>query len=150
MVLIEPPLVAFSTAATEALSADQAVLRDAVQSGGLSAGVELCLGGSLQALCPGIERLPAALTAPAREHPASLFAEIGAVPAWSMPLPRLAANEIPTRIVVSASTPALVREASESLAGRLGAAELVELGGEAPAHVGAARELAELSLSLAA
>ncbi len=149
-ILIEPPLLAFSAVATEALSADRVLLGEAVHSGGAAAGVELCLGGGLQALCPGIEQFPAALTAPARARPAALFAELGAVPGWSIPLPRLSANEIPTRVVVSASTPALVREASESLAGRLGSAELVELGGEGPAHLGAPAELAELALNLSA
>jgi pimeloyl-ACP methyl ester carboxylesterase len=146
-VLIEPPLLAFSGAATEQLSADRVELRAAVQTGGVEAGVELCLSGSLPALAPGTERLAAEVTAPARAHPFSVIAELSAVPAWSLPLPAFRTNEVPATIVVSEGTPSLVRDAGEELAARLTGAELLDLPGAGPAHVDAAAALAEAILS---
>jgi pimeloyl-ACP methyl ester carboxylesterase len=146
-VLVEPPLLAFSHAATEELSRDRVALEQALREGGPEAGVALYLSGELEALGPGAARLPPELTAPARERPASLFAELGAVPGWSMPLPALRANQRPVSIVVSAETPPLVREASAALAERLGAAELRDLPGSGPAHVEAPSGLAALALT---
>ncbi len=134
-VLIEPPLLAFSAIATERLAADRVQLGTAVQSGGAGAGVELCMSGALTALSPGTERLSAELTAPARERPSSLFAELGAVPAWPLPFAKLVANRVPTRLVVSAATPSLVLEGTEALAERLGGAEIEHGDGTGPAHV---------------
>jgi pimeloyl-ACP methyl ester carboxylesterase len=149
-VLIEPPLLAFPAAATEALSEDRVTLRETVNSEGSRGLVDLCLRGGLSALAPGIERLPAELTTPARERPVSLFAELGAVPAWSIPFARLAASAIPARVVVSEGTPPLVREACESLAARLGAAELSALPGRGPAQLDAAPQVAPLVEELSA
>jgi pimeloyl-ACP methyl ester carboxylesterase len=146
-VLIEPPLLAFSGAATEQLSADRVELSAAVQTGGVEAGVELCLSGSLPALSPGTDRLATEVTAPARERPLSFIAELSAVPAWSLPLPAFRASEIPAAIVVSEGTPPLVRDTSEELAARLASAELHGLSGAGPAHVDAAAALAELVVS---
>ena len=134
-VLIEPPLLAFSAVATEQLAADRVELGNAVQGGGIDAGVELCLSGALSALAPGAERLPEEATFPARERPASLFAELGAVPAWSIPFTKLGSNERAAAVVVSAGTPALVGEAGDALAGRLGEARLERLAGSGPAHL---------------
>ncbi|MDX6615296.1 MAG: hypothetical protein QOD60_387 [Solirubrobacterales bacterium] len=146
-VLIEPPLLAFSGAATEQLSADRVELSAAMQTGGVEAGVEVCLSGSLPALSPGTDRLAADVTAPARDRPLSFIAELSAVPAWSLPLPAFRANESPAGIVVSEGTPPLVREASSALAEQLGAAELRELPGAGPVHVDAAPAIAEIVLS---
>jgi pimeloyl-ACP methyl ester carboxylesterase len=143
-VLVEPPLLAFSHSATEGLSRDRVALEQALRQGGPEAGVALYFSGELEALGPGAGRLPPELTAGARERPASLFAELGAVPGWSMPLPALRANQRPVSIVVSAGTPPLVRQAAAALAERLGAAELRELPGAGPAHVDAPAELVAL------
>jgi pimeloyl-ACP methyl ester carboxylesterase len=147
--LIEPPLLAFVPAATEGLSADRVALEQALREGGPSAGAALYLSGELEAIGPGVRRLPEGLTAAGRERPISLFAELGAVPGWSMPLPALRANERPVSIVVSEGTPPLVREASAALAEHLGAAESHVLPGAGPAHVDAAPALAEMVLSRA-
>ena len=57
-----------------------------------------------------------------------------------MPLPRLAGAERPSAIVTAPSTPPLLRDAAEALAGRLGRASARELdAGEAPPHLGARR-----------
>lgn len=149
-VLIEPPLLAFSTAATAALSADRVALEAALRDGDREAAVELYLSGRLEALGPGAGRLPAELADSARRHPGSLFAELGAVPSWTIPLAELRAVERPTRIVASESTPALVREACTSLGEHLAGSEFRELPGAGPAHLDAAAELAEVVLELSA
>jgi pimeloyl-ACP methyl ester carboxylesterase len=147
-VLIEPPLLAFMEEATERLSQDGGALRDAVGGGGPAAGVELYLSGELAALGAGAERLPRTLTAPAREGPLSLFAELATVPSWPLPLAAMAQNRVPARIVISESSPRPLRHAAAELAGRLGRAEVRELDGEGPAHVADPRDLAELILEL--
>ena len=58
-VLVEPPLLSFSEAATPALSADRAALEAAHRDGGPPAAVELYLSGALEGLGPGAGRLPA-------------------------------------------------------------------------------------------
>src|SRR3954468_15040608 len=87
IVLIEPPLLQLLPAATESLSADRRAL-EAVAGEGRTAIVELYLSGRLGALAAGVARLPEDVARPARERPASLVAELGAVPAWPTPLPR--------------------------------------------------------------
>jgi pimeloyl-ACP methyl ester carboxylesterase len=148
-VLIEPPLLSFSPAATEQLAADRTELATSVQSGGVEAGVDLCLGGTLAALLPGTARLPADLTEPARAHPASLFAELVAVPGWSIPFGALAKNGPPVRVVVSEGTPPLVAEASRALTERLAQAQLEQFPGAGPAHLDQPQRLAAALLSAA-
>lgn len=141
-VLVEPPLLAFSEAATNVLSDDRLALADAARDGGADAALELCLSGELEALAPGTDRLPAELTAPARERPATLFAELGSVPAWALPLSALGAAERPATIVISSGTPRLVAEAARALAARLAGSELRELADDrGPAHLSAPEEL---------
>jgi pimeloyl-ACP methyl ester carboxylesterase len=147
-VLIEPPLLAFVEEATELLSEDGGALREAVHGGGPAAGVELYLSGGLAALGAGAERLPQELSAPARERPLSLFAELAAVPSWSLPLARMGQNRVAARIVVSESSPRLLRRAGDELTGRLGQAELRELPGKLPAHLDDPHGLATLILEL--
>ncbi len=142
--LIEPPLLAYLPQATEGLSTDRQAIGDAVQAGGPEAAFDLYLSGGLPHLGPGAERIPAPVGAEARERPLSLFAELGAVPAWSLRTAEMLALQSPTRIVRGPSTPVLLREAGEQLALRLGASELVEVGGDGLPHVGAAPELAAL------
>jgi pimeloyl-ACP methyl ester carboxylesterase len=146
--LIEPPLLAFSAAATERLSKDRIALGKAVQEGGQVRVVELSLNGAFEAIAPGLERLPAELTRPARDRPEVMVAELGAVPAWSIAPGGLASTRLPVRVLVSPGTPALVREASEALSSRLAEAELRELGSTGPAHLDAPAELAPLVTEL--
>ena len=147
-VLIEPTLLAFVEEATELLSEDGGALRRAVHDGGPAAGVDLYLSGELAALGPGVQRLPKALLAPARERPLSLFAELAAVPSWALPLSDMGQNQRPARIVVSPSSPGLLRSAAERLTARLGHAELRELPGDRPPHLDDPRGLATLILEL--
>jgi pimeloyl-ACP methyl ester carboxylesterase len=143
-VLVEPPLFALLPQATEGIAADREALSAAVQRGGPEAAVDLYLAGGLSHLGPGAERIPEPIAAAARERPLSLFAELGAVPAWSLRSAEMAALEAPSRIVVGPSTPDLLRSAAGQLASRLGASELVEVAGRGLPHVGGAAELAEL------
>jgi pimeloyl-ACP methyl ester carboxylesterase len=147
-VLVEPPLLALLPEATELLSADLSAL-EAVAGEGREALVELFLSGGLGALAAGVERLPAELTAPARERPASLVAELGAAAAWSMPISRLATAERPVLIVSGPSSPTLLRAAAQALPGRLTGSELREVGPTPlPPHLGAADRIAALALEL--
>lgn len=142
-VLVEPPLLAFLPEATEGLAADRQQIAEAVGQGGPEAAMDLYLAGGLPHLGPGAERIPDAVGAEARKRPLSLFAELGAVPAWSLRTAEILALDAPSRIVVGASTPPLLQAAAEQLAIRLGATELIDIGAEGLPHVGAAAQLAD-------
>jgi pimeloyl-ACP methyl ester carboxylesterase len=142
-VLVEPPLLALLPEATEGLAADRQRIAEVVRQGGPEAAIDLYLGGGLSHLGAGAERIPDAVGAEARKRPLSLFAELGAVPAWSLQMAQMRALETPSRIVVSASTPPLLRAASAQLGKRIGASEQVELAGDGLPQVGAASELAD-------
>lgn len=150
-VLVEPPLLALVPSATEALSSDLNALAQGSDRGS-EALVRLYLSGGLGALGAGAERLPAELTAPAQERPASLIAELGSVAAWDMPLPRLADAERPSAIVTSDATPGLVRQSSAALASRLNGGQVLHVASPsepAPPHLAEPRRIAEAILSLA-
>jgi pimeloyl-ACP methyl ester carboxylesterase len=147
-VLIEPPLLQLLPAATESLSADRRSL-EAAAGEGREAIVELCLSGTLGAIAAGAARLPEPLTRPARERPASLIAELGAVPAWATPMPRLAGAERPSAILTAPPTPALLRDAAAALEERLAGATAREVdAGDLPPHLGAPAEVASAALEL--
>ena len=110
--------------------------------------MEAYLGGELPHLGAGAERIPDAVGAEARKRPLSLFAELGTVPAWSLRTAEMLVLEVPSRIVVGASTPPLLRATSEQLAIRLGATELVDVGGEGLPHVDAAPPVADVIRAL--
>ncbi len=149
-VLVEPPLLALLPEATELLSADRSAL-EARAGEGTDALVELYLSGGLGALAAGVDRLPAELTAPARERPASLLAELGAASVWSMPLSRLATAERPSLVVAGRGSPALLRTVAQELPGRLAGAELRDPGpSPLPAHLGAPERIALLVAELSA
>ena len=140
--LIEPPLLAFLPEATEGLSSDRVVIGDAVAASGPEGGLELYLAGGLAYLGAGAGRIPAEIAAIARRTPLSLFAELAAVPGWTIAASRLSRSEVRGRVVVGASTPPVLRAAAEQLAGRLGESELLPVGGEGLPQIDAAAELA--------
>jgi pimeloyl-ACP methyl ester carboxylesterase len=144
VILIEPPLFAFVPGATEGLSADRIAIEEALREGGPRQALELYLSGGLPFLGPGAERIPAEIAAPARERPLSLFAELGAVPSWSLRPAEMGEAAVPARIVVTASTPDPVRVAGVELEQRLGRAEIVEVGGEGLPQLTATADLAAL------
>lgn len=143
-ILIEPPLLAFVPAATEGLSADRTAIEEALREGGPAQAFDLYLGGGLPFLGPGAERIPAEIAAPSRQRPLSLFAELGAVPSWALRPAEMGAVAVPTRIVVSPSTPAPLRSAAAELEPRLGGAKITEHGGEGLPQLTAAAELTAL------
>ena len=147
-VLVEPPLLSLLPEATELLAADRRAL-EAAAGEGRDALVSLYLSGGLGALAAGAERLPDELTAPARERPASLIAEIGAVPAWRMSVPRLSQATRPAAILTSAGTPQLLVAAAAALASRLESSEHRELPDQGPPHLDAPADVAEAALELA-
>ena len=141
-VLVEPPVLGLLPEATEMLSGDRAVLEGAAGAGP-AALVELYLSGGLGALASGAERLPAELTAPARERPLSVVAELGAVPVWSMPFSRFHGAERPSLIVTAGSTPELLAAAAAALAPMLAGSRALRIeAGNLPPQLGAPAELA--------
>jgi 3-oxoadipate enol-lactonase len=147
-VLVEPPLLAFLPEATAGIAADRQAITEAVGRGGAEAAIDLYLRGELPRLGPGADRIPDAVAAAARERAFSLFAELGAVSAWSLRTAEMLALDAPSRIVVGGSTSPLLRSASEQLALRLGDSELVDLGGDGLPHVDGARRLADVIRTL--
>lgn len=119
LVVIEPPLFGFLPEATEGLSRDGSMITEAFREGGATAGADLYLSGELTTLAAGAERIPPPISAVARDRPGSLFAELGAVPSWSIPFAAMRESDVPTVIVSGVSTPPLVARAGELLAERL-------------------------------
>lgn len=142
VIALEPPLLALVEGATEGLSADVEALREAAEEAepgqGREAAVDLFLAGELPFLAPGSERLSRreALGGgdgrEARRRPASLFAEFGAVPGWSLPFEELAGMSMPLALVIGAATPDPLRLAGEALCFHAPTARLVELEDEDP------------------
>lgn len=147
-VLVEPPLLSLLPEATELLAADRRAL-EAAAGEGRDALVALYLSGGLGALAAGVERIPGELSVPARERPASLSAELGAVPGWEMPVTRFAQAVRPSLVLTASSTPSVLRAAADALSSRLAGSEHRDLGScESPPHIGLAREVADLALEL--
>jgi pimeloyl-ACP methyl ester carboxylesterase len=142
-VLVEPTMLSLLPEATEGIAGDREAITQAIGGGGAEAAVDLYLGGGLAFLGAGAERIPDGIGASARERAFSLFAELGAVPAWSLRMGEMLALETPSRLVIGGSTPPVLRSAAEQLSMRLGATELADLGGEGLPHLGAARRLAD-------
>jgi 3-oxoadipate enol-lactonase len=150
-VLIEPPLLAFATEATEALSADGRLLRDTIAEQGRDAVADVYAAGAFEALGAGAGRLPAELRDTGPHATRALFAEIAAVPAWELPLAEMATTQVPAVIVTGAGTPALLRIAADGLAAALARSRRAEAGTGLP-HLddpaAIAREIAALAESV--
>lgn len=139
-VAIEPPLLALAEGATEGLSQDVETLRKAVEAedSGRAVAADLVLAGELPFLAPGAERLPAREVAgggdgqEVRRNLGTLFAELGAVPAWSLPFEDLAQTPTPITIVTGQGTPAPVQAAAEALATYAPSAQPIRLGATDP------------------
>ncbi len=143
-ILIEPPLFAFVPEATEGLSADRLAIEEAIRGGGPDAAMDLYLAGGLPYLGAGAERIPAEVSDAARARPGTLFAELGAVPAWSLQPTALRAVEAPSRVVLSASSPPPLRAAAAGLCERLSRSQALEVEGDGLPHTSAAPALADL------
>ena len=147
-VLVEPPLLAFLPAATEALSEAAALVRDAVADGGRAAALDRFQAGGLGVIGAGAGRIPESARARGPQAAQTLFAELAAVPAWALPLGELATAPRPGAIVVGSDTPPLVRDAARALAATLVRAELREVGAGLPHH-DRPTELAALAVEVA-
>jgi 3-oxoadipate enol-lactonase len=148
-ILVEPPLLAFVPAATEAMSTAAALVRDAVAEGGRELALERYHEGGLGILSPGAGRIPDVARDRGDRAPASLFAELAAVPSWELPVQELGDARVPSAIIVGADTPPLIREAARALSGALAHSELSELGPGLPHH-DQAPEVADAVMTLAA
>lgn len=107
--LIDPPLLAFSPTATEALAGERVALEAWLRDGGPAGAVERWLGTR----GAGPERV-----ARARAAPGAFFADYGALATWPVTRAELRALDVPAAILDSADAPAYQREASAAL-GRL-------------------------------
>lgn len=134
-VLLEPLIPGLVPAATEALGEDREALREAVQEGGAAGMVELYLQGRLQALGPGVERLPHRLTKAAWDRPGTLAAELGAASAWSRPLRDLGNAKQTVMVITCSDTPALMRQAADALTDRIANSSRSETVEPGPLHV---------------
>jgi pimeloyl-ACP methyl ester carboxylesterase len=146
-VMVEPPLLQLLPVATEALSEDRHRLE--IATGTSESVIDLFLSGGLLALGPGVARLPDEVRSSARASDAALIAELGLATGWRLPLPSLAAAEVPSVVLTAASTPPLLRDTSAALAERLQGSEQRELAvRDLPPHLGAPQEVAAAALAL--
>ena len=83
-ILIEPPLLAFVPGATEGLSADRVAIEEALREGGPARRSTSTSAGGCPSSAPAPSGSRRRSPRPARERPLSLFAELGAVPSWSL------------------------------------------------------------------
>jgi pimeloyl-ACP methyl ester carboxylesterase len=147
-VLVEPPLLAFVPEATSGLAEAAELVREAVAEGGRERALELYSAGRLGAISAGAERIPAPARAVGEGAAASLFAELAAVPAWSVGLRELALATRPSVIVRGSDTPELLHDAASGLAGALARCELRDVGPGLPHHDGSA-DVAQLAIEVA-
>jgi 3-oxoadipate enol-lactonase len=105
--LIDPPLLAFAPAATEALASERVALETWLRDEGPAGAVERWLG----ARGAGAER-----AARARGAAGAFFADYGAVATWPVTRAELRALDVPAAILDSAQAPPYQRQASAALA----------------------------------
>jgi pimeloyl-ACP methyl ester carboxylesterase len=108
--LIDPPLLAFAPAATEALADERVALEGWLRDEGPGGAVERWLG----ARGAGAERV-----ARARSAAPAFFADYAALATWPVTRAELRALTVPATILDSPAAPAYQREASAALAGLL-------------------------------
>ena len=104
---IDPPLFAFSAAATEVLSGERSALEETLREHGPAAAVR----GWLEAR--GAD--PARLSWADADHVA-FFADYAGLPTWPILRHELRAFDVPLAVLLSADAPPHVREAAEALA----------------------------------
>jgi pimeloyl-ACP methyl ester carboxylesterase len=114
LALIDPPLLAFVPAATEALASERVALESWLRDEGPAGAVERWLG----ARGAGSERV-----ARARRAAVAFFADYGAVATWPVTRAELRALDVPAAVLDSAEAPAYQRQASAALAELLPRAE---------------------------
>jgi len=133
-ILVEPPLFALLTAATEGMSADVAEIRNAAEEGGEEAAYELFLGGELPTLGTGADRLAdKADRGPNAAH--SFLVELPAVPAWPMEPARIDDIKAEVTVATTPSSSPLLLEAANAVAPRIPEAERVFTENDGPQAV---------------
>lgn len=133
-ILVEPPLFALVTAATEGMSADVAEIRNAAEEGGEEAAYGLFLGGELPTLGCGAERLDdRADRGPNAAH--TFLVELPAVPAWPMTPQRIGEIRAGVQVATTPSSPPLLLEAANAVAPRIPEAERVFTNHDGPEAV---------------
>jgi pimeloyl-ACP methyl ester carboxylesterase len=147
-VLVEPPLLSFVPEATEQLSSDVALVREAVATGGREAALDAFLAGKLPALGPGAGRIPPEVADRGQAAQAALFAELAAVPAWERTDAELAAADKPTLIAIASDSPPYLSAAARELSRVLGRSDLRETEPGLP-HFDRAGELAAMVVEVA-
>jgi pimeloyl-ACP methyl ester carboxylesterase len=114
LVVINPPVYAFSGAATEALGAERIVLEDALRDGGPPAAVRAWLkarGAAPERPGAAPERL-----AWADEDAIAFFADFAGLATWPTSRRALRALDVPLAVLISPAAPPYVRECAEALA----------------------------------
>ena len=118
VVAIDPPLFAFSPAATEVLGAERIALEEALRDSGPAAAVRAWLGARI-AEPAGEGRL-----ARAGEDHGAFFADFGGLATWPVGRRELRALDVPLAVLLADRAPRHVREAAEALADLVPGAEL--------------------------
>jgi pimeloyl-ACP methyl ester carboxylesterase len=117
LVLIDPPLYAFSPAATEALAGERVALERWLRDDGPAGAVERWLGTRGGA---GADRV-----ARARARPVAFFADYAALATWPVTRAELRALDVPTPLVESPAAPPHLDAAVQALADLLPDADRV-------------------------
>ena len=107
--LSNPPLFAFVPEATEELSAQRALLEEALRAGGPEAAVEAWLGGRSQG--DALDR--------ARGAHRAFFADYAGLTSWPVTRGELRAIDAPVAVVTGQSSPPHIVAAADALAGLL-------------------------------
>lgn len=108
-VLADPPLFAFVPEATAALSAQRALLEQALRAGGPELAVQAWLG----------ERVDAAALARARSAHRAFFADVAGLASWPVTRGELRALDVPAVVLTRPGSPAHLVAAADALAGLL-------------------------------
>lgn len=124
--MIDPTILGLLTGATEGVSTDGELVREAVESGGAEAAYRLFLSGGLETLGAGAGRL-GELADRGPLAPRSFLVELPAVPAWSLDPARFDDLQARVLLVSLGDSPELLREAADSLVERVPRAERFDL-----------------------
>lgn len=136
-VMIEPPIYGLLLQATEGMSADVESIRAAAVDSGVAEAYELFLDGRLPVLGAGAERFRE-FADHGPEAARAFLVELPAVPSWSLDPVRLAGLEAEVMVATCPSTPTLLREAADSITGRIPGCQRIETAAEpaaAPAEL---------------
>ena len=129
--MIDPPVLGLLPAATAGVSTDTEIVRETVEREGPGAAYEVFLAGGLHTLGAGADRL-GALADRGGEAARSFLVELPAVPGWSLDPDRFGRLDSVVYLVSLADSPELLREAADSLVGRIPSARRLELGSSGP------------------